>query len=88
MLRIIAGTDLFDKTEPYILLSVITIVIIFAAPISSKISGPLGRGYLLSNNFCDGDFNPLLGTHPLTLIGGWLLITAGWIIILKSKHHN
>lgn len=41
--------------------------------------------YLLSNGFCKEAFNPLIGTHSLTLVGGWLIILAGGIIIGKAN---
>lgn len=40
--------------------------------------------YLLGNNFCVGDFHPLLGVHPLTLAGGWLLLAVGWFIWARA----
>lgn len=41
--------------------------------------------YLLGNNFCKGAYHPLLGVHPLTLLGGWTLIAAGWVILVKTR---
>lgn len=40
--------------------------------------------YLLGNNFCKGPYHPLLGAHPLTLLGGWTLIAAGWTVLIKT----
>ena len=41
--------------------------------------------YLLGNNFCKGEYHPLLGVHPLTLLGGWTLIATGWVILVKTR---
>ena len=41
--------------------------------------------YLLGNNFCKGPYHPLLGAHPLTLLGGWTLIAAGWTVLIKTR---
>ena len=41
--------------------------------------------YLLGDNFCAAPYHPLLGAHPLTLLGGWTLIAAGWVILVKTK---
>ena len=42
--------------------------------------------FLLEGNFCGQAYCPLLGAHPLTLIGGWLLLVSGGWILLKSAH--
>lgn len=33
--------------------------------------------FLLGGQFSKGPFNPLLGAHPLTLVGGWALLATG-----------
>lgn len=40
--------------------------------------------FFLGNNFCAGPYHPLIGSHPLTLLGGWVVLAAGWVVLVKT----
>lgn len=44
--------------------------------------------YLLGGNFCAEPFNPLLGAHPLTLLGGWPLLAAGCAAMADGRRRG